>query len=70
MELYFYMELHWLYYAEYLLPFLPLIRSKLKELQTPYVYLIDALDKIINIDLKTNPMLEKSEQKMEESHVG
>ena len=55
---------------EYLLPFLPLIRSKLKELKTPYVYLIDALDKIINIDLKTNPMLKKSEQKMEESHVG
>ena len=55
---------------EYLLPFLPLIHSKLKELKTPYVYLIDALDKIINIDLKTNPMLKKSEQKMEESHVG
>ena len=55
---------------EYLLPFLPLIHSKLKELKTPYVYLIDALDKIVNIDLKTNPMLKKSEQKMEESHVG
>ena len=55
---------------EYLLPFLPLIHSKLKELKTPYVYLIDALDKIINIDLKTDPMLKKSEQKMEESHVG
>ena len=55
---------------EYLLPFLPLIHSKLKELKTPYVYLIDALDKIINIDLKTHPMLKKSEQKMEESHVG
>ena len=55
---------------EYLLPFLPLIHSKLKELKTPYVYLIDALNKIINIDLKTNPMLKKSEQKMEESHVG
>ena len=55
---------------EYLLPFLPLIHSKLKELKTPYVYLIDALDKIINIDLKTNPMLKKSEQKIEESHVG
>ena len=55
---------------EYLLPFLPLIHSKLKELKTPYVYLIDALDKIINIDLKTQPILKKSEQKMEESHVG
>ena len=55
---------------EYLLPFLPLIHSKLKELKTPYVYLIDVLDKITNIDLKTNPMLKKSEQKMEESHVG
>ena len=55
---------------EYLLPFLPLIHSKLKELKTPYVYLIDALDKIINIDLKIHPMLKKSEQKMEESHVG
>ena len=55
---------------EYLLPFLPLIHSKLKELKTPYVYLIDALNKIINIDLKTHPMLKKSEQKMDESHVG
>jgi len=55
---------------EYLLPFLPLIHSKLKELKTPYVYLIDALDKIIKIDLKTQPILKKSEQKMEESHVG
>ena len=55
---------------EYLLPFLPLIHSKLKELKTPYVYLIDVLNKIINIDLKTQPMLKKSEQKMEESHVG
>ena len=55
---------------EYLLPFLPLIHSKLKELKTPYVYLIDALNKIINIDLKTQLMLKKSEQKMEESHVG
>ena len=55
---------------EYLLPFLPLIHSKLKELKTPYVYLIDVLNKIINIDLKTQPILKKSEQKMEESHVG
>ncbi len=55
---------------EYLLPFLPLIHSKLKELKTPYVYLIDVLNKIINIDLKTDSMLKKSEQKMEESHVG
>ncbi len=55
---------------EYLLPFLPLIHSKLKELKTPYVYLIDVLNKIINIDLKTQPILKKSKQKMEESHVG
>ena len=55
---------------EYLLPFLPPMRSKLKELKTPYVYLIDVLNKIINIDLKTQPILKKSEQKMEESHVG
>ena len=55
---------------EYLLPFLPLIHSKLKELKTPYVYLIDVLNKIINIDLKTQPILKKSEQKVEESYVG
>ncbi|MBO6489030.1 MAG: hypothetical protein HVK34_05275, partial [Pelagibacteraceae bacterium] len=34
---------------EYLLPFLPPVQSKLKELNTPYVYLIDALNKITNI---------------------
>ena len=55
---------------EYLLPFLPPVQSKLKELKTPYVYLIDALSKIMNIDLETYSMPKISEQKMEVNHVG
>jgi nitrate reductase delta subunit len=55
---------------EYFLPFLPPVHSKLKELKTPYVYLIDALSKIMNTDLETHSMPKISEQKMEASHVG
>ena len=55
---------------EYLLPFLPPMRSKLKKLKTPYVYLIDALSNIMNIDLKTHPISNKQEEKMEGSYVG
>ena len=55
---------------EYLLPFLPPMRSKLKELKTPYVYLIDALSNIMKTDLKTHTISKKQEQKMEGSYVG
>ena len=55
---------------EYLLPFLPPMKSKLKELKTPYVYLIDVLSNVMNIDLKTHPVSKKQEQKMEGSYVG
>ena len=55
---------------EYLLPFLPPMRSKLKELKTPYVYLIDVLSDVMKIDLKTHPISKKQEQKMEGSYVG
>ena len=55
---------------EYLLPFLPPVQSKLKELKTPYIYLIDALNKITNIDLETQIVSKIPEQKMEASYVG
>ena len=55
---------------EYFLPFLSPVHSKLKELKTPYVHLIDALGKIINIDLETHSIPKITEQKMETSHVG
>ena len=55
---------------EYLLPFLPPVQSKLKELKTPYVYLIDALNKITNIDLQTQLVSKIPEQKMEVNYVG
>ena len=55
---------------EYFLPFLSPVHSKLKELKTPYVHLIDALGKIMNTDLETHSMPKISEQKMEASHVG
>ena len=40
---------------EYFLPFLPPMRSRLKELKTPYLYLLDALEKVVNVELKTQP---------------
>ncbi len=55
---------------EYFLPFLSPVHSKLKELKTPYVYLIDALSKIMNIDLETQLVTKIPEQKMEVNHVG
>jgi len=38
---------------EYFLPFLPPMRSRLKELKTPYLYLLDALEKVVNVELKS-----------------
>lgn len=37
---------------EYLLPYLPPIRSKLEELKTPYLSLIQALERLIHFDLE------------------
>jgi nitrate reductase molybdenum cofactor assembly chaperone len=37
---------------EYILPYLPPMRSKLEELKTPYLYLLDALERTLKFDLK------------------
>ncbi len=54
---------------EYILPFLPPMRSRLVELETPYLHLLDALEKIINVELKTRPLSKQREQRVED-HVG
>ncbi len=54
---------------EYFLPFLSPMRSRLKELKTPYLYLLDALEKVINVDLKTQPLSKQRKQKVE-ANVG
>ncbi|HAQ33667.1 MAG TPA: hypothetical protein DCP05_06165 [Rhodospirillaceae bacterium] len=54
---------------EYFLPFLTPMRSRLEELKTPYLYLLEALEKVINIELKTQPLSKQREQ-MVQSHVG
>lgn len=41
---------------EYILPFLAPMRSRLEELKTPYLYLLEALEKILNLELKTRPL--------------
>ncbi len=51
---------------EYLLPFLPPIRSRLGELETPYVHLLDALEKVIHIDLGRRPSAKQRDQKVED----
>jgi nitrate reductase molybdenum cofactor assembly chaperone len=37
---------------EYILPYLPPMRSKLEELKTPYFYLLDALERALKLDLE------------------
>lgn len=37
---------------EYVLPFLPPMRSRLEALQTPYRYLLDALERALRLDLE------------------
>jgi len=58
---------------EYVLPFLPPMRLRLKELETPYIHLLDALEKVINIEVdtqsKTQPLSKQREQQVEH-HVG
>ncbi len=54
---------------EYILPFLPPMRSRLGELETPYLHLLDALEKVINIERKTQPLSKQREQQVE-NHVG
>ena len=54
---------------EYVLPLLPPMRTRLEELETPYLHLLDALEKVINIERKTQPLSEQREQKVE-NHVG
>ncbi len=54
---------------EYLLPFLPPMRSRLAELETPYLHLLDALEKVINIELETKPSAKQRDQKVED-YVG
>jgi nitrate reductase molybdenum cofactor assembly chaperone len=36
---------------EYVLPYLPPMRSKLEELKTPYLYLLDALERMLKLDM-------------------
>jgi nitrate reductase delta subunit len=54
---------------DYLLPMLPPMRTRLGELETPYLHLLDALEKVINIDLETSPSAKQQYQKVED-HVG
>ncbi len=63
--------------TEYLAPLLPPIRSRLEELETPYLHLLEALEKIINVDLKAqslpDPLKQKEDNHLklkEESYVG
>lgn len=38
---------------EYILPYLPPMRSRLKDLNTPYLHLLDALERLLKLDLET-----------------
>ncbi len=55
--------------AEYILPFLPPMRLRLAELKTPYLHLLDALEKVINIEQKAHPLSTPREEKVE-NYVG
>ncbi len=51
---------------EYMLPFMPPIRSRLEELETPYFHLLGALEKVIDLDLKTQALPTQQSQPKEE----
>ena len=38
--------------GEYIFPYLPPMRSKLEELKTPYLYLFDALERALKLDME------------------
>ena len=54
---------------ESLLPFLPPIRSRLGELETPYRHLLDALEQVIKLEQETKPSAKQRDQKVED-YVG
>ena len=54
---------------EYVLPFLPPMRFRLGELKTPYLYLLDALEKVINIEQEAQTLSTSPERKVK-NHVG
>ncbi len=56
--------------AEYIVPFLPPMRSRLEELETPYLHLFGALEKVISVDLKSQALSIQPKQPEEFSHVG
>jgi nitrate reductase delta subunit len=43
---------------EYFLPFLPPMRARLEELQTPYLYLLDALERVVNIEAESSSLID------------
>ena len=47
---------------EYLLPYLPPMRSRLEELGTPYLYLLDAMEKVISSESKSQSLPNQREQ--------
>ncbi len=47
---------------EYLLPYLPPMRSRLESLGTPYLYLLDAMEKVIGLESKSQPLPNQREQ--------
>ncbi|MAE00943.1 MAG: hypothetical protein CMK53_09920 [Proteobacteria bacterium] len=51
---------------EYVLPFLPPMRSRLEELETSYLHLLDTLEKVIDLDLKTQVLPTQQSQPKEE----
>ncbi len=54
---------------EYFLPLLPPMRTRLEELGTPYLHLLDALEKVINIEQKAQPLTIRLKPEVE-LHVG
>ncbi len=56
--------------TEYMVPFLPPMSSRLEELETPYLHLFGALEKVMSVDLKSQSLQIQPKQPEEFSHVG
>jgi nitrate reductase delta subunit len=55
---------------EYMVPFLPPMRSRLEELETPYLHLLGALERLMSADRKAQPLSNQPTKEEECSHVG
>jgi len=51
---------------EFFLPFLPPIRTRLEKLETPYLHLFDAMERVIEVERQTQSLSQNNDREVEE----